>query len=181
MTAPRPPGAARPPPEPPAEAWLAPFEPAQLDAVLAVEQSAYPQPWTRGHFLDAHAAGNYMPLLWGGPALLGYLVAMPGVDEVHLLNLTVAPAHQRQGWAHWLLGALALWAQRLGKPCVWLEVRRGNARAIDVYQRHGFATCGVRRGYYPASSPGGAREDALVMSWPLQGRRFEPGPPGHAA
>ena len=42
-----------------------------------------------------------------GDHLLGYFVAMLGVDEAHLLNITVAPAYQRQGWARVLLDALA--------------------------------------------------------------------------
>jgi len=40
-------------------------------------------------------------------------------------------------------------------------VRPSNDRAVEVYERYGFAGIGVRRGYYPAAH--GAREDAIVM------------------
>ena len=65
---------------------------ARLDAVLAVEQRAYSHPWTRGNFTDALASGYQAQVLMAGDHLLGYFVAMMGVDEVHLLNITVAPA-----------------------------------------------------------------------------------------
>jgi ribosomal-protein-alanine N-acetyltransferase len=94
--------------------------------------------------------------------ILGYFVAMQGVDEVHLLNITVAPEHQGQGWSRLLLDAMAVWARGLKAQWLWLEVRLGNARAIHVYEAHGYRRVGLRKGYYPAGP--GQREDAIVMS-----------------
>ncbi|ABM60162.1 SSU ribosomal protein S18P alanine acetyltransferase [Verminephrobacter eiseniae EF01-2] len=139
---------------------------ARLDAVLAVEQSAYPNPWTRGNFTDAIASGYQAQVLMAGEHLLGYFVAMMGVDEVHLLNITVAPAFQRQGWARVLLDALTLWARRRGAQWLWLEVRVSNLRAQHVYQAQGFRCVGERKRYYPAAQ-GGWREDAMIMSLAL--------------
>ena len=136
-----------------------------LDTLLAVEQRAYSHPWTRGNFTDALASGYQIQLLKGGPELLGYFVAMPGVDEAHLLNITVAPAFQRQGWAHVMLDALALWARGQGAQWLWLEVRASNTRARQVYEAHGYQQVGLRKRYYPSSD--GEREDAVVMSLPL--------------
>lgn len=146
----------------PAEARFEPLVPARLDEVLRVEQNAYPHPWTRGNFLDALKSGYLGQLLMAGDELLGYFVAMKGVDEVHLLNITVAPEYQRQGWARVMLEALATWARGQGAQWLWLEVRVGNARAISVYESHGFLRVGVRKRYYPAAH--GQREDAVVMS-----------------
>ena len=136
-----------------------------LDTVMAVEQRAYAHPWTRGNFQDALAHGYQVQLLLGGDQLLGYFVAMPGVDEVHLLNITVAPEFQRQGWSQVLLDALQLWARSRNAQWLWLEVRKSNLRAQSVYEACGFRRVGERKRYYPAE--GGAREDALVMSLPL--------------
>ena len=133
-----------------------------LDAVLEVEQLAYAHPWLRLNFLDALRSGYQAQLLLAQDCLLGYFVAMKGVDEVHLLNITVAPPYQRQGWARVMLDALAIWARGQGADWLWLEVRAGHQRAIEVYQAQGFARVGLRKGYYPAAD--GAREDALVMS-----------------
>ncbi len=155
---------------------LAPMTAADLDAVQAVEASAYAHPWSRRHFADSLAAGHAAVMLLGEAApgelvhppradnrlLLGYLIAMPGVDEAHLLNITVAPAHQRQGWARCLLDALVLWSRGQGAQWLWLEVRQSNHGARRVYERYGFKQVGLRRAYYPATPAG--REDAVVMS-----------------
>lgn len=155
---------------------FAPMTEADLDAVQAVEKSAYAHPWSLKHFRDSLQAGYPAMLLLGealpgelpwppradGLVLLGYLVAMPGVDEVHLLNITVAPAHQRQGWARCLLDALVLWSRGQGAQWLWLEVRQGNAPARRLYERYGFTQVGLRKAYYPAGAF--QREDAVVMS-----------------
>ena len=136
-----------------------------LDAVLRVEQMAYEFPWSRGNFLDSIDSGYQAQVLVAGDALLGYFVAMKGVEEVHLLNLTVAPAYQRQGWARVMLDALAIWSRGVQSQWLWLEVRVSNRRAFDVYCSHGFREVGRRKHYYPAM--GGTREDAIVMSLQL--------------
>ena len=140
------------------------FEPMlaeQLDAVVAIEQRAYAHPWNRTNFMDALQSGNQAQMLLAGDVLLGYFVAMPGVDEMHLLNITVAPDYQGQGWARVMLDALTVWARGQSAEWLWLEVRVGNLRAMRVYEAHGYKRVGQRRDYYPAGN--GQREDAVVM------------------
>ena len=147
----------------PIEVRFETLTPDRLDAVLQVEQQAYAHPWVRRNFDDSLAAGYQIQLLLAGNTLLGSFVAMKGVDEVHLLNITVAPDYQRQGWAQMLLDALTLWARgQGGAQWLWLEVRTGNVRAIEVYEAHGYRRVGLRKNYYPAVQ--GQREDAVVMS-----------------
>lgn len=146
----------------PREARFEPMTADAADRVMAIEQHCYTHPWTRGNFLDSLRAGYLAQLLCGGDELLGYFVAMKGVDEVHLLNITVAPEHQRQGWAPVMLDALALWSRGQGAQWLWLEVRQSNLRAQSIYLRHGFRRVGERRAYYPLSAT--RREDAVVMS-----------------
>lgn len=152
-------------PEPLVAARFEPMKEHQLDAVTALEQQAHPHPWQRRQFSDCLASAYEAQLLMAGDTLLGYFVAMKGVEEVHLLNITVAPEHQRQGWAHVMLDALALWSRGQGAQWLWLEARDSNSRALQVYKAHGFRYVGVRRQYYPAAH--GRREDAVVMSLKL--------------
>ena len=140
------------------------FEPMQaedIDTVLQIEQRAYAHPWNRANFLDALQSGYQAQLLWAGNTLLGYFVAMEGVEEVHLLNITVAPDFQRQGWSRVMLDALTLWARGRAAQWLWLEVRVGNTRAMHVYEAQGYTRVGARKDYYPAGH--GKREDAVVM------------------
>ena len=144
------------------------FEPLfadRLDLVLHVEQRAYDHPWSRTNFLDALHAGYQAQILMANDTALGYFVAMKGVDEVHLLNITVVPEQQGQGLARTMLDALAVWGRGQGAQWVWLEVRVSNQRAMRVYEAYGFRRMGQRKDYYPAG--GNLREDALVMSFRL--------------
>lgn len=147
------------------EAQFLPFTEARVDEVVAIEASAYEHPWTRGNFLDSLRSGYQAQLLVAGDRLLGYFVAMKGVDEVHLLNITVAPEFQGQGWGRVMLDAIALWSRGQRAQWLWLEVRTGNERAQRIYLRHGYRRVGERKGYYPAAD--GRREDAVVMSLAL--------------
>ena len=139
-----------------------------LEQVASIEKSAYPHPWLSGNFADSLTAGYPCQMLLADtpngsePELMGYFVAMKGVDEVHLLNITVAPEFRGEGWSRVMLDALALWARGQGADWLWLEVRVGNERAIKVYDAHGYRQVGRRKSYYPADR--GQREDALVMS-----------------
>lgn len=142
---------------------LEPMTVSHLDAVVALEKAAYAFPWSRGNFIDSLAAGYLAEVLLDDDrSVIGYYVAMHGVDEMHLLNITVAPAHWGVGHGRRLLDRVMQRAAAMHAQAVWLEVRQGNARARSVYRRYGFTEVGVRRGYYPA--PQGQREDAIVMS-----------------
>jgi ribosomal-protein-alanine N-acetyltransferase len=146
----------------PAEARFEALKPEYLDEVVEVERRTYAHPWSRSNFADSLGVSYQAQLLMAETALLAYFVAMKGVDEVHLLNLTVVPKYQRQGWAHVMLDALALWSRGQCAEWLWLEVRIGNLRAIKVYETHGYRCVGRRKDYYPADD--GQREDALVMN-----------------
>jgi [ribosomal protein S18]-alanine N-acetyltransferase len=144
------------------EAQFEPLTLSRLADVVHVEKLAYAHPWNEANFRDAIQAGYKAQMLCAAGEVLGYFVAMKGVDEVHLLNITVAPQHQGQGWARLMLEALAIWARGDGAQWLWLEVRVGNLRAMRVYEQHGFRRVGQRKAYYPAGF--GKREDAIVMS-----------------
>jgi ribosomal-protein-alanine N-acetyltransferase len=136
-----------------------------LDAVMRIERLAYAHPWSRAVFEDTVVAGYQAQRLLAGTTLLGYFVAMKGVEEVHLLNITVAPAHQYKGWARVMLEALSLWARGQAAKTLWLEVRVSNSRALQIYRAQGFVQVGRRPKYYPSGH--GQREDAIVMSLTL--------------
>ena len=137
-----------------------------LECILPIEQVAYSHPWTHGNFADALRSGYHAQLLLRGQEVLGYFVAMQIVDEVHLLNLTVAPPYQGQGLARTLLDVLCHWSRHtVLAQSLWLEVRESNQRARQLYARYGFALVGARKKYYPVHH--GDRETAILMSLPL--------------
>ena len=144
-----------------------------VPAVQAIEARAYGFPWSRGNFIDSLAAGYLAEVLQGDDGIVGYFIAMVGVDELHLLNVTVAPDHQGQGLGSCLLDAVQAHGLRRGLATLLLEVRQSNVRAQALYRRRGFVQVGLRRAYYPALQ---GREDAIVMSL-LLGALQQPEPP----
>lgn len=150
----------------PPERRFEPMSVKHLDAVMSIEISAYEFPWSQGNFVDSLGSGHPAWVLYNAQAeMLGYFVAMVGVDEWHLLNITVAPLQQSQGHGRVLLDCIVSLSGQADATQLWLEVRRSNARARAIYARYGFSDIGVRRGYYPAAQ---GREDAVVMRLPLR-------------
>jgi ribosomal-protein-alanine N-acetyltransferase len=139
--------------------------PADLDAVLAIEQGVHAHPWTRGMFSDAIAYGYACKIYEAAGEMLGYVVLMPAVDEMHLLDISIAAARQRRGLGRRLLEAAKQLARDRHMRRMLLEVRPSNAAAIALYQAQGFKQIGRRRAYYPAAN--NTREDAIVMDCEL--------------
>lgn len=148
--------------------YLSQMTESDLDEVAAIERTAYDFPWSRGNFEDSLRNGYYglcMRHVTG--ALIGYCVLMPVVDEMHLLNLCVAPEAQGAGAGLTLLREAVRIAQAQGLEGMLLEVRPSNHRAIRLYEQFGFVTIGRRKNYYPARHH--TREDAIVMRFSFAG------------
>ncbi len=135
---------------------------AHLDTVVAIEQAAYPFPWTRGNFADSIASGYGCWVLSEGMRIIGYAIVMKALDEAHLLNITIAVDQQGRGAGAWLLRQILGGARRQGARRLFLEVRPSNHSARRLYARFGFTQMGVRKRYYPDHE--GRREDALVLT-----------------
>lgn len=140
---------------------FAPMTPADLDAIHAAEQRIYPFPWTRGNFADSLQAGHRGWVASEDGVMVAYAVLMPVLEEAHLLNISVLPERQRQGYGSALLLHLFDEARAGGATRMFLEVRPSNESGLALYRHFGFQVVGQRRGYYPAQN---GREDAIVMA-----------------
>ena len=144
---------------------IEPLQLDEIDEVVAIEKTIYDFPWTAGNFRDSLRAG-YSCWCYRSPEneLVGYGVLMFGVDEAHLLNLSVAGQHQRMGHGSRLLEHFIRVSRNHAAKLMFLEVRPSNAGARALYARRHFKHVGTRRGYYPSFR---GREDALVLSLSL--------------
>lgn len=131
-----------------------------IDAVLAIEETTYPFPWTREIFTDCLRVGYACFGLQIGPELGGYSIHNWGAGECHLLNLCVHPDWRCHGYGSMLLEHAIAHARHLGCEVMFLEVRPSNSDAARLYRKRGFDEIGVRPAYYRAE---GGREDAVVM------------------
>jgi ribosomal-protein-alanine N-acetyltransferase len=137
-----------------------------LATVAAIEQEAYPYPWTENIFRDCLRVGYCCVVLEIGGEIIAYAVLSVAAAEAHLLNLCVRPARQRRGLGADLLGWLLARAGEGGAREIFLEVRPSNHAALQLYERAGFRRIGLRRNYYRADN---GREDAVVLSRPVPG------------
>ena len=140
---------------------LRPMREGDLDAVMAIEQRAYPFPWTRGIFRDCLKSGYPSWVMTEHGLVIGYGLLSIAADEAHVLNICVAPERQGRGLGRYLLRALVKIARDQRSQRVFLEVRPSNPGALALYHSEGFNEIGRRPRYYPARD---GREDALVMA-----------------
>ena len=143
---------------------LRPMVSADLGQVLRIERSIYEHAWTHGNFRDSLHAGYSCWMLECGAAVAGYGVLMIGVDEAHLLNLSVERAWQRRGLGTYLLHHFIDIARNAEAACMFLEVRPSNTAARALYAKTGFRELFLRAGYYPSAH---GREDAILMGLDL--------------
>lgn len=142
-----------------------------LPEVMKLESVSHSHPWTLKNFEDSIASGYWTYILKDKSRRpnetqlcpIGHAVLMPGVDELHLLNITVSKELRRQKIAQRTLKAMEPLAIERGLKQIILEVRVSNLGAIELYKSLGFQEIATRKNYYPASV-GPGREDALMMA-----------------
>ena len=151
---------------------LRPMTSADLDQVAQLERAVFgEEAWTRQMLvgeLEQQSASRYYLVADEGGRIAGYAGLLGAGWQGDVLTLAVATNRWGNGIGSALLEALLAEAARRGYREVFLEVRTDNARAQELYRRHGFTRVGIRRGYY---QPSGA--DALVMRRSLAGQGEE--------
>lgn len=132
-----------------------------IDDVLALEEAAFTNPWTRAMYLaelDNSGVSYCFLARETDRRAVGFCSFWRVVDELHINNLAVVPERRRTGIGSMLLSFVLDKAVELGARRATLEVRRSNDPARLLYERFGFSVAGVRTDYY--SKP---VEDALVL------------------
>src|SRR6478752_7286117 len=144
----------------PLEVQITPMRRRHLRSVLRIEAQVYPTPWTHGLFVSELAlrSSRVYVVARVGREIVGYAGLMMSLADGHVTTIAVDPDWQRQGVATRLLLALAREAIARGATALTLEVRLSHRGAQQLYQRFGFVSVGVRKGYYADTG-----EDALIM------------------
>ena len=130
-----------------------------LNSIDAIEQRAYRTPWSRSMFASELAKASSVCIgAFDGEQLIGYVINSRYVDAWHIMNVAVDPDFRHRGVATRLLEQVFELTKDNQRRGYTLEVRVSNGKAIDLYDRLGFRSRGLRRGYYTDN-----REDALIM------------------
>ena len=132
-----------------------------LGRVMEIERAAFSHPWSED-MIRRELAHEFSTVLLaleaGGGPIQGFAVVWLVHDELHVLNVAVAPEARRRGVARRILDQVERSAGEQGARVSMLEVRRSNHPAIALYRFLGYREVGVRPRYYAEDG-----EDALVM------------------
>lgn len=128
--------------------------------IYEIENLCFPDPWSmesllyelehnpRAFYIVAELEGQvvgYAGLWWIG-------------DEGHITNVAVRPGFRNRRIGQGIVGVMIDFTTEQGIKHHTLEVRKSNEAAIGLYEKFGFRTEGVRKGYYRNNG-----EDALIM------------------
>jgi len=133
----------------------------EIDEILAIEEASFSSPWTREMYvaeLNNPGVSYFYLARTAAHETVGFCSFWHVLEELHINNLAVLPAHRRSHIGTDLLLRVLGDGARLGAHRATLEVRRSNEPAQKLYEKFGFTIAGVRRLYY--SNP---PEDALVL------------------
>ena len=90
--------------------------------------------------------------------ILGYIGFWLIFEEAHITNVSVHPDYRRKKIAQILLKEMIQCCYDNMVKFITLEVRVSNIAAISLYEKFGFKSVGVRKGYYQDNN-----EDAMIM------------------
>ena len=132
--------------------------PSDNEAIHAIEQSVFKEdPWSL-EMISQEISDDPSRITWImelGELMIGYCMIRSGLGEIHLINMAVEPSFQRMGLGKRMLDHFL--DQIPAKSSVFLEVKRGNFPAINLYLGAGFEDVAIHEAYYRDGS------DAIVM------------------
>jgi len=137
--------------------FVRPLRLSDLPEILEIEKVSFSDPWSVDSFRSVLSVDYYITVGVFRERLIGYLIGQFIIDELHIFNLAVDPAHRRTGIAGLMIETLREILKDNLKT-VFLEVRVSNLPAINFYKKLGFNEVGKRKKYYSNG------EDALLMT-----------------
>jgi [ribosomal protein S18]-alanine N-acetyltransferase len=142
-----------------------------LEDVMVIEKACFRHPWSTELFrrelehdwstilvMVEPLAPLTPPNKSATERVLGFIIFWLVHDEVHILNVAVAPEARRRGIARTLMTEAEKRAYAANAALMTLEVRRSNTSALDLYRQFDYRAVGVRPNYYVDEG-----EDAIVM------------------
>ena len=137
------------------------MEVTDVDGVIEIERRAYGEHhWSRDSFISEikNELARYYCAVDDENKIIGYAGTWQILEEVHITNIAVDPNLHRMHIGEALLTRIIEDCYKNLVKYITLEVRVSNIAAINLYEKYGFKSFGVRKGYYQNNN-----EDALIM------------------
>ena len=129
-----------------------------LEDVLKIENEVFSDPWPR-KFFEEDLKSEYSKyfILEEDDKVIGYGGLWFMFENCDLVNIAIDREYQGKGYGEKLLKLLIKEAILNECEFMHLEVRKGNDKAFNLYEKLGFIKTRVRKGYYEDG------EDAIDM------------------
>ena len=139
---------------------IVPMDRSHVPQVAALERECFSMPWSETMLEDSLYDSNASFIVAEDEEgnILGYAGLHAVLDEGYIDNIAVEEAARRHGVASALLDVFCRFGE-VNLAFLTLEVRKSNAAAIALYEKHGFQMAGLRKGFYQRP-----REDAVIMT-----------------
>lgn len=135
------------------------MEEKDLDQVCEIENKTFSQPWTREDFSISIKNENHIYIVAEeGNEIAGYCGLWMVAGEGQINNVAVREDFRQKGVGYGMLRYLLELGREKNQDAFTLEVRVGNEAAIRLYEKLGFRSLGIRRGFYEKP-----KEDANIM------------------
>ena len=132
-----------------------------LAAIMDIESKAYGEHhWSKESFYNelSNELAHYFAAVDDNDKILGYAGCWQILEEAHITNIAVSPEFRKKHIGEALLKTIIQYCYDEKVKYITLEVRVSNNPAIKLYEKYGFKSLGVRKGYYQDNN-----EDALIM------------------
>ncbi len=143
------------------EIYINDLQYSDLDSLMEIESTAYGEHhWSKDSFANElnNKVAKYYAVKNNKAELVGYMGVWNIVDEAHITTIAVKEDFRRMHIAEALIAKMLEDCYNNYIKYITLEVRAGNVPAIKLYEKFGFKSLGVRKGYYQDNG-----EDALIM------------------
>src|SRR5258708_3390514 len=134
-----------------------PVEASHIGSLIRIGDVANLSPWTAQGYLDEmkNTDAIMLRLISDDNTTIGFIVGRTVIGgdvetciDAEIYNIAVAEIEQRQGRGQILFDAFMLACNERDVVNVWLEVRESNHKAINFYERNGFARVQTRPSFY---------------------------------
>ncbi|MDR2437712.1 MAG: ribosomal protein S18-alanine N-acetyltransferase [Endomicrobium sp.] len=136
---------------------LVTFSQKLLDDILKIEQESFVAPWNIEMFLgSAQNKTTTFKALLENKVVLGYYIISTVVDESEIISIAINPKFRRQNLGKFMLSNILKEVQGKRAKFIFLETRKSNTPALNLYKFFRFKEIGVRKNYYK-------NEDAVIL------------------
>ena len=130
-----------------------------IDEIAEIEKASFSRAWSKESLSSELDNSNACFLVAEyDNKVLGYVGCIFVCGEGSITNVAVSPNFRRMGVADALISSLVEKARDINAESLFLEVRVSNIAAQNLYIKHGFENCAVRKNFYRDPS-----EDAYIM------------------